>query len=76
MQKYVITITEILKRAISIEADTSEAAISAVESAYRAQKIVLDSEDYTGITELADETKRYKEIRDILPNLKDFTEGD
>lgn len=44
--KYLIEITETLQRTILVEAETNDEAIERVESAYRSENIVLDSDDF------------------------------
>lgn len=50
MIEYKIKIREILERTVSIEAENEEEAIYKAEQLYRNCDIVLDSEDYKGVT--------------------------
>ena len=56
MTNYKIEIQEVLSRVIEIEAPSAEEVIDKVKEMYRAEEIVLDSDDYvaTEIDELAD----------------------
>lgn len=56
MTNYKIEIQETLSRVIEIEADSVEDAIDRVRVMYRAEEIVLDSDDYvsTEIEEFTD----------------------
>lgn len=44
--KYYVSITEILNRVVSVEADSEFEAVEQVQDAYNNCDIVLDSEDY------------------------------
>lgn len=46
MSKYGISVREILKRTVIVEADSLEEAIQKVESAVERDEIVLDVDDY------------------------------
>lgn len=51
MEAYKIEVKEYLSRVIEIEAESRNEAISIVKEMYKAEEIVLDSEDYV-ITEI------------------------
>lgn len=59
MKEYVITVTEVLRRAVIVEADNKQAALEKVMTAYRAGEIVLGSEDFIGSAEFRDETAKH-----------------
>lgn len=46
MSKYQIEIQELLSRIVEVDALSSEEAIDKVKSMYKAEEIVLDSDDY------------------------------
>ena len=46
MAQYGISVREILKRTVIVEAENLEEAIQKVEDAYEREKIVLDVDDY------------------------------
>ena len=49
MKTYKVTITEILRRTIEVEAETSDDAIDMVEDGYRAEEYVLDYSDFVNV---------------------------
>lgn len=49
MKTYKVTITEILRRTIEVEAETSDDAINMVEDDYRAEEYVLDYSDFVNV---------------------------
>lgn len=48
-QEYEVVIREILERKVSIKAESREMAENIAREAYRAEKIVLDSDDFYGM---------------------------
>lgn len=49
MKTYKVTITEVLRRTIEVEAETSDDAIDMVEEGYRAEEYVLDYSDFVNV---------------------------
>ena len=45
---YTVKFTEVLERAVAIEAGSPEEALEIADEMYRTEKIVLDSSDYVG----------------------------
>ena len=75
MKQYVITITETLKRAIVVDAESEEKAIDAVQEKYRNGKIILDSDDFQPPAEFKNESLNYNDdIRRYLPNLENYND--
>ena len=52
MKTYVITVQEILKRAILVNAESEKEALIAIQQKYRDQKIILDSDDFQPLPHL------------------------
>lgn len=50
MNSYEVTVIETLKRKVIIKAENEDDAIAKVEEQYNKCKIVLDEQDYTGVT--------------------------
>lgn len=48
LQKFNITVEEVLKRQIEVEANSYEEAITKVQEMYSNEEIVLDSSDFCG----------------------------
>lgn len=46
MSKYIVEVTEILQKKISIDANSIEEAISKTEELYQSQKIILDDTNH------------------------------
>ena len=46
MNKYIVEVTEVLQKKISIDADSIEEAISKTKELYQSQKIILDDTNY------------------------------
>lgn len=75
MKQLVITVKEILKRAIVVNAESEEEAITAVQQKYRDQKIILDSDDFQPPAEFKNESENYHDdIRRYLPKLEEYND--
>ena len=75
MKTYVITVQETLKRAILVNAESKEEAISAVQQKYRDQKIILDNDDFQLPAAFKNESQNYNDdIRRYLPKLEDYND--
>lgn len=61
MKTYDISITEVLKTTVEIQAETLEEAIQNVEDRYRDQKIILTADDFTGQVTFEEEKQTEKE---------------
>lgn len=48
MSRYGVSVREILKRTVIVEADNIEEAIQKVEDAVKHEEIILDADDYDG----------------------------
>lgn len=48
MKKYLVQVTEVLQRTISVDAKNEEEAIKIINQAYKNCDIVLDSNDFQG----------------------------
>lgn len=71
MEKFVISITESLKRSIVVEAKTSYEAIERVQNLYHNGRIVLVDEDSTPYTEFTDETDEHDDFSG-LPSADEY----
>ena len=50
MKRYYVSVTEILSRAVSVDAESEKEAVQKVQDAYNNSKIILDSDDFCGET--------------------------
>ena len=48
MKRYYVSVTETLNKVVSVDAESEDEAVSAVNDAYNNCEIVLDSEDFIG----------------------------
>ena len=48
MKRYYVSVTEHLNKVVSVDAESEDEAVSAVNDAYNNCEIVLDSEDFIG----------------------------
>lgn len=48
MKIYYVSVTEILNKIVSVDAESEEEAVNAVQDAYNNCDIVLDSDNFTG----------------------------
>lgn len=48
MKRYYVSVTEILNKIVSVDAESEEEAVNAVQDAYNNCDIVLDSDNFTG----------------------------
>lgn len=58
MNEYKVTITETLKKTVTVEAENREAAEQLVNDAWRRAEYILDAEDFEGVEFEAEETER------------------
>lgn len=63
MQEYEVVIREILERRINIRAENREMAEDIAKGEYRAEKIVLDSDDFCGMDIEVNEKQQVREGR-------------
>ena len=71
---YAITVREVLERTVCVYADDLEDAIYQVESAWRSEEIVLDSEDFCGYPDIepCEYAPAYGNITDIIDEYEDY----
>ena len=48
MKRYYVSVTEHLNKVVSVDAESEEEAVNAVQDAYNNCEIVLDSDDFIG----------------------------
>jgi len=68
MKDFVITITETLRKNITVPAETSEDAIAKLTKIYEAGDIILDENDYCDC-DIEDETEELGDFADIYPSI-------
>ena len=61
VQEYEVVIREILERRVNIKAESREMAEDIARGEYRAEKIVLDSDDFCGMEIKAHEKQPFRE---------------
>ncbi len=71
MKKYKVTITEILKKTVEVDAEDYTEAVETVESAYFQEQIILTADDYSGSNFDAEEIPAQTEK--TVKNRKDFS---
>ena len=69
MKDFVISITERLRKKITVPAETSDEAIEKVKAIYETGDIVLDENDYCDC-DIEDETDELGDFADIYPSIE------
>ena len=72
---YAITVKEVLERTVCVYADDLDDAIDKVESAWRNEEIVLDSEDFCGYPDITPSrytTTEGGDITEIVDEYEDY----
>ena len=60
MKRYYVSVTEILNKVVSVDAESEEEAVQKVQDAYNNSEIILDSDNYCGeIVEVEDNQEFY-----------------
>ena len=48
MKRYYVSVTEILNKVVSVDAESEEEAVQKVQDAYNNSEIILDSDNFCG----------------------------
>ena len=60
MKRYYVSVTEILNKVVSVDAESEEEAVQKVQDAYNNSEIILDSDNFCGeIVETEDDQEFY-----------------
>ena len=60
MKRYYVSVTEILNKVVSVDAESEEEAVQKVQDAYNNSEIILDSDNFCGeIVEAEDDQAFY-----------------
>lgn len=60
MKRYYVSVTEILNKVVSVDAESEEEAVQKVQDAYNNSEIILDSDNFCGgMVDTEDDQKFY-----------------